>query len=98
MNRDGVDEVGLARLQCGEPRGIFSDFAKDDFFDCRFAAPVVVVASENQIAAALETDKLIGTGAYEVLIQLIAELIAGDFADDVAVAQVDREKSPEAVW
>ena len=67
MDRDGVDEIGLARLQCGEPRGVFSDFAKDNFFDRRFAAPIVVVAGEDQIAAALETDELVRTGADEVL-------------------------------
>ena len=68
MNRDSVDEVRLTRLQRRQARGIFGDFTKDDFFNRRFAAPVVVVASENHVAAALKTDELIGTGADEILI------------------------------
>ena len=63
MDRDSVNKVGLARHQGREASGILGDFAKDNFFDRCFAAPIVVVARENHVAAALETDKFVGTGA-----------------------------------
>ena len=44
-----------------------------------------------QMAAALETDKLIRSGADQVLIQLIAVFVAGDFADDESVSQAIQE-------
>ena len=87
MDRDGVNEVGLARLQGREASGILGDFAKDDFFDRCFAAPIVVVARENHVAATLETDKLIRTGADQVLIQLITVLFPGHLAEDETVSQ-----------
>ena len=55
-------------------------FLKDDFLDLRLAAPVFVVAGENQVPAALVADEFIGSRADRIVIQLVAEFIAGDFA------------------
>ena len=82
-----VDEIRLSRLQRRKPRGILGDFLENDFFDRRLAAPVVVIAGENQIAAALVADKFIGPGANEILINLIAKLVAGLFTQHETVVE-----------
>ena len=56
MDGNVVDEVRLARLQCSEACPILGDFANNNLFDRRSAAPIIVVAGENQIAAALKAD------------------------------------------
>src|SRR3990170_3702143 len=91
MDGNGVDEVGLAGLQCGQARRVFGDLAKDNFFDRRFAAPIIVIAGENQVAAALEADKFIRAGADKILIELIAILVARDLADDEPISQSIQE-------
>ncbi len=93
-----IDEIRLARLQRRKPRGIFGDFLEDDFFDRRLAAPVIVVAGENQIAATLVADKFIGPGADEILINLVAKLIARLFAQHEAVVEPIRETPRWAAW
>jgi len=58
MKRDGVDEIrhGPTPMRRAAQRPQL--LAKNNFLICRFADPVSVVAGEDQIAAALETDKL----------------------------------------
>ena len=46
-----------------EARPILCNFSKNNFFDRCLAAPIVVVAGEDQIAAALKADKFIRTGS-----------------------------------
>ena len=93
-----VDEIRLARFQRRKPRGLFGDFFENDFFDRRLAAPVIVVAGEHQIAAALIADEFIGTGADEILIKLIAKLVAGLFAQHETVVESIEETPRWAAW
>src|SRR5688500_4827388 len=86
MDRHSIDEVGLACLQRREARRIFGNLPDDDFFDRCFAAPIVVVASEHQITAALETDEFIRAGADWVLKPLITVLVRGYLAANESVA------------
>ena len=87
MHRNVVDEIGLARLQRREARRVLGDFLENDFFDRRLAAPIVVVAGENHVAAALIADEFVGAGADRIFVELVAEFIAGDFAENETVLQ-----------
>src|SRR4029450_4079444 len=78
-------------LQRREARGVFGDFAEDNFLNRCFATPVFVIAAENHVTPALEPDKSGGTRADPVLIYLIAVLIPGNLADDETIPQSIQE-------
>src|SRR4029453_14225960 len=72
---------------------LFFDAPQNDFFDLALGAPIIVVARQDQIAAALPADKFIRSGADGVVIRLIAVFFGGGFADDVARVQaVEQER------
>lgn len=91
MVRHVVDKICLAGFQGRESRRFFSNFFENDFLDIRLAAPVIVVAGENQIAAPLIADKSIWAGANQILIDLVAELFARFFAQHKAIVQAIQE-------
>ena len=87
MVRHVIDEIRLTRFQGRDSRRVFCDFFEDDFFDIRLAAPIVVVAGKNQIAAPLIADKFIWAGANQILIDFVAELFARFFTQHKAIVQ-----------
>ncbi len=82
-----VDKVRLSRLKCRQARRVLGNFFEYHFLDVRPAAPVIIVAREYQIAAALIADELIGASPDEIFIKLVAELVTGDFAHHEAVVE-----------
>ena len=91
MDRHVVDEIRLAGLQGRKSRRVFSDFSKNDFLDIRLAAPIVVVAGENKIAAPLIADIFIWAGANGILVHLVAVLFPRRLAQNKAVVQTVQE-------
>ena len=85
MHRNVVDEIGLTRLQSRQTRRFFRDFLKDDFFDRCLAAPIVVVAGKNHIAAALVADEFVGASTDRIFVELVTEFITGHFAQNKSV-------------
>ncbi len=85
MHRNIVDEIGLSRFQSREARRVLGDFFENDFLDRRLAAPIIVVAGKNHVAAALIADELIGACADRVFVEFVAEFIPGDFAENETV-------------
>ena len=63
-----------------------------------FAAPIVVVAREDQITAALETDEFIRAGADWVLKPLITVLVRSYLAANESVFSTDARKLPKVAW
>ncbi len=82
-----ADHVGLAGKQAGDARRFFFYALQDDFLNLRLGAPIVVVARQDQIAAALPADKFIRAGADGVVVGLVAVFFGGGFADDVTGIQ-----------
>src|SRR5262245_16019556 len=83
LDRHVADNVGLTGEQPRHPRRFFLHALENHFANLRFAAPIIIVAPQHEIAAALPADVLIWAGAVGVAV----ELIAGLSGDDVARVQ-----------
>src|SRR5687768_13439458 len=87
MIRHVIDEIRLSGLERRNSRRIFSDLAEDYFLDICLAAPIIIVACKNEIAAALVTHILVRTCPDRILIQLIAVFVTGRFAQNKSILQ-----------
>src|SRR5216117_987835 len=67
VRRDIHTEVNLAVLECRDPDGIIGNRSKDDVFDPRSAAPIVIVRLERNLFVLGPPDELIRAGAYRIL-------------------------------
>ena len=76
FDRQIADNVRLTREQSGNPGRFLLHPFDNHFLDLRLGSPVIVIAPQHQIAAALPTDKFIGAGAVGVIVQLIAGVLA----------------------
>jgi len=87
MHGDVIDEIRLPGFKRRKARRVFRYFAKNDLFDIRLAAPIVVVPRENKIPASLVAHIFIRPGAYGILVHLIAIFISGRLAQNEAILQ-----------
>src|SRR5687768_1814579 len=87
VHRDVIDKIGLAGFERRQPRSLLGYLAENDFLDRRFTAPVIVVAGKYHVAAALIANELVRAGADRIVVELVTELVAGNFAEDEAIFQ-----------
>src|SRR5262249_16704590 len=60
---DRVDDVDLAALECGKPRGLVRYHLKDQGLDAWRLAPILVERLEDQFDTGCERDEFVGPGA-----------------------------------
>ena len=64
--------VRLARQQSRHARRFFLDASDNHLADLRLRAPVIVIAPQHQVAAALPADVFVWTGAGRGVVQIVA--------------------------
>ncbi len=67
-----ADQIRLPRQQSRHARRFFLDAFDNHLADLRLGAPVIVIAPQHQVAAALPADVFVGSGARRGAVQIIA--------------------------